>query len=169
MQVYCAQFIFVRMKMTLCNNQNKLDSIPKEELLLLDRQLCFPLYSAANAVVRAYRPLLDELDLTYAQYLVMMVLWQTNGISVKALGERLYLDSGTLTPLLKRLEAKGIVERKRSLTDERVRELYLTQQGTELKEQALSVPNAMVCKLNLELDELITLKSICEKVINKLS
>ncbi len=155
--------------MTLCNNQNKLDSIPKEELLLLDRQLCFPLYSAANAVVRAYRPLLDELDLTYAQYLVMMVLWQTNGISVKALGERLYLDSGTLTPLLKRLEAKGIVERKRSLTDERVRELYLTQQGTELKEQALSVPNAMVCKLNLELDELITLKSICEKVINKLS
>lgn len=155
--------------MTLCNNQNKLDSIPKEELLLLDRQLCFPLYSAANAVVRAYRPLLDELDLTYAQYLVMMVLWQTNGISVKALGERLYLDSGTLTPLLKRLEAKGIVERKRSQTDERVRELYLTQQGTELKEQALSVPNAMVCKLNLELDELITLKSICEKVINKLS
>ncbi len=155
--------------MTLCNNQNKLDSIPKEELLLLDRQLCFPLYSAANAVVRAYRPLLDELDLTYAQYLVMMVLWQTNGISVKALGERLYLDSGTLTPLLKRLEAKGIVERKRSQTDERVRELYLTQQGTALKEQALSVPNAMVCKLNLELDELITLKSICEKVIKKLS
>ncbi len=155
--------------MTLCNNQNKLDSIPKEELLLLDRQLCFPLYSAANAVVRAYRPLLDELDLTYAQYLVMMVLWQTNGISVKALGERLYLDSGALTPLLKRLEAKGIVERKRSLADERVRELYLTQQGEALKEQALSVPNAMVCKLNLELDELITLKSICEKVINKLS
>lgn len=155
--------------MTLCNNQNKLDSIPKEELLLLDRQLCFPLYSAANAVVRAYRPLLDELDLTYAQYLVMMVLWQTNGISVKALGERLHLDSGTLTPLLKRLEVKGIVERRRSQTDERVRELYLTQQGAALKEQALSVPNAMVCKLNLELEELITLKSICEKVINKLS
>lgn len=155
--------------MTLCNNQQKLDSIPREELLLLDRQLCFPLYSAANAVVRAYRPLLDKLDLTYAQYLVMMVLWQTNGISVKALGERLYLDSGTLTPLLKRLEAKGMVERKRSQTDERVRELYLTQQGATLKEQALSVPNAMVCKLNLELEELITLKSICEKVINKLS
>ncbi len=155
--------------MTHCINQEKLDSIPKEELLLLDNQLCFPLYSAANAVVRAYRPMLEQLDLTYAQYLVMMVLWQTNGISVKTLGERLHLDSGTLTPLLKRLEAKGIVERKRSLSDERVRELYLTEQGFALKETALSVPNSMICKLNLELDELVMLKSICEKVINNLS
>ncbi len=155
--------------MTHCINQEKLDSIPKEELLLLDNQLCFPLYSAANAVIRAYRPMLEQLDLTYAQYLVMMVLWQTNGISFKTLGERLHLDSGTLTPLLKRLEAKGIVERKRSLSDERVRELYLTEQGFALKETALSVPNSMICKLNLELDELVMLKSICEKVINNLS
>ncbi len=155
--------------MTHCINREKLDSIPKEELLLLDKQLCFPLYSAANAVVRAYRPLLEELDLTYAQYLVMMVLWQTNGISVKALGEKLYLDSGTLTPLLKRLEVKGIVERKRSQTDERVRELYLTDVGIGLKEKAVSVPNSMICKLDLELDELVTLKSICEKVINNLA
>ncbi len=155
--------------MTHCIDQEKLDSIPKEELLLLDNQLCFPLYSAANAVVRAYRPMLEQMDLTYAQYLVMMVLWQTNGISVKTLGERLHLDSGTLTPLLKRLEAKGIVERKRSLSDERVRELYLTERGFALKETALSVPNSMICRLNLELDELVMLKSICEKVINNLS
>lgn len=155
--------------MAHCIKPEDLDSIPEEERLLLDNQLCFPLYSAANAVVRAYRPLLEELDLTYLQYLVMMVLWQSNGISVKALGERLYLDSGTLTPLLKRLEVKGIVERRRSQSDERVRELYLTEQGMLLKKKALSVPNSMICKLNLQLDDLITLKTICEKVINNLS
>jgi len=154
--------------MTHCISQDGAHSLPPEEMLLLDNQLCFPLYSAANAVIRAYRPLLEKLDLTYAQYLVMMVLWQTNGINVKILGERLHLDSGTLTPLLKRLEAKGVVERKRGQADERVRELYLTQEGIALKEKALSVPGDMVCKLNLELEELVALKAICEKVIASL-
>ncbi|HAT8497947.1 TPA: MarR family transcriptional regulator, partial [Vibrio vulnificus] len=95
-----------------------------EAQLLLENQICFPLYSAANAVIRAYRPLLEALDLTYSQYLVLLVLWQQNGINVKDLGAKLHLDSGTLTPLLKRLEAKGIVERRRGQTDERVRELF---------------------------------------------
>ncbi|MBD0786215.1 MarR family transcriptional regulator [Vibrio sp. Y2-5] len=155
--------------MSHCVTGKNTDSLATEELLLLDKQVCFPLYSAANAVVRAYRPLLDALDLTYAQYLVMMVLWQTNGINVKILGERLHLDSGTLTPLLKRLESKGIVVRKRGQSDERVRELFLTDEGFALKKKALSVPNAMLCKLDLELDDLISLKTLCEKVITKLS
>ncbi len=143
--------------------------IPDDELLLLDNQLCFPLYSAANAVVRAYRPLLDALDLTYPQYLVMMVLWQQNAISVKTLGEKLHLDSGTLTPLLKRLESKGLVERRRSVTDERARELWLTERGTALREQALAVPKSMVCKFDLDIDELVMLKQLCEKVVGKLN
>ncbi|MDW6019755.1 MarR family transcriptional regulator [Vibrio plantisponsor] len=155
--------------MSHCGTGKNTESLAREELLLLDKQVCFPLYSAANAVVRAYRPLLDALDLTYAQYLVMMVLWETNGINVKILGERLHLDSGTLTPLLKRLENKGIVLRKRGLSDERVRELFLTDEGFALKQKALSVPNAMLCKFDLELDDLVSLKTLCEKVIAKLS
>lgn len=155
--------------MSHCGTGKNTESLATEELLLLDKQVCFPLYSAANAVIRAYRPLLDALDLTYAQYLVMMVLWETNGINVKILGERLHLDSGTLTPLLKRLENKGIVLRKRGQSDERVRELFLTDEGFALKQKALSVPNAMLCKFDLELDDLISLKTLCEKVIAKLS
>ncbi len=137
--------------------------------LFLENQVCFPLYSAANAVIRAYRPLLEALDLTYSQYLVMMVLWRENGINVKELGSKLHLDSGTLTPLLKRLEAKGMVVRKRSETDERVRELFLTQEGQGLHQQALSIPEAMRCKVNLEIEELAQLKHLCEKLIGKLN
>lgn len=103
------------------------------DLLLLDNQLCFALYSASNAIVRAYRPLLEQLDLTYPQYLVMLVLWQQDGVSVKQLGEQLFLDSGTLTPLLKRLDVKGLVRRERSEQDERIRVLTLTEQGKALK------------------------------------
>jgi DNA-binding MarR family transcriptional regulator len=94
--------------------------------LLLENQICFPLYSAANALVRAYRPLLEDLDLTYLQYVVLMVLWEDSSLNVKELGERLGLDSGTLTPLLKRLEGKGLVDRRRSETDERARIITVT-------------------------------------------
>ena len=140
-----------------------------DDPLLLENQVCFPLYSAANAVIRAYRPLLDALDLTYSQYLVMMVLWEQDGASVKDIGSRLHLDSGTLTPLLKRLEAKGFVERGRCEQDERVRVLKLTDSGAGLKAKAKSIPDVMKCKLTLDLDELVALKSLCEKVLNKLS
>ncbi|AAO07522.1 TPA: MarR family transcriptional regulator [Vibrio vulnificus] len=140
-----------------------------EAQLLLENQICFPLYSAANAVIRAYRPLLEALDLTYSQYLVLLVLWQQNGINVKDLGVKLHLDSGTLTPLLKRLEAKGIVERRRGQTDERVRELFLTEAGRALKQQAQQVPQNMLCRIDLSIDELVTLKSLCEKVLEKLN
>ncbi|MCU8406202.1 MarR family transcriptional regulator [Vibrio vulnificus] len=140
-----------------------------EAQLLLENQICFPLYSAANAVIRAYRPLLEALDLTYSQYLVLLVLWQQNGINVKDLGAKLHLDSGTLTPLLKRLEAKGIVERRRGQTDERVRELFLTEAGRALKQQAQQVPQNMLCRIDLSIDELVALKSLCEKVLEKLN
>ncbi len=151
--------------MSHCKSQRILAA---EELLLLDNQVCFPLYSASNAVIRSYRPLLDKLDLTYAQYLVMMVLWENDGISVKDVGHRLYLDSGTLTPLLKRLELKGYVGRGRSEQDERVRVLKLTPSGLALKQQAIQVPEQMKCKFHLELDELITLKRLCEKVLSSI-
>ncbi|KFK61692.1 MarR family transcriptional regulator [Vibrio vulnificus] len=140
-----------------------------EAQLLLENQICFPLYSAANAVIRAYRPLLEAFDLTYSQYLVLLVLWQQNGINVKDLGAKLHLDSGTLTPLLKRLEAKGIVERRHGQTDERVRELFLTEVGRALKQQAQQVPQNMLCRIDLSIDELVTLKSLCEKVLEKLN
>lgn len=144
------------------------DKTSKTKELKLENQFCFPLYSATNAVVRAYRPLLDKLGLTYPQYLVMMVLWSQNGINVKELGNKLYLDSGTLTPLLKRLEGKGLVERKRAQHDERVRELHLTQSGQNLKAQAESVPKEMMCSLDMDLDDLITMKRLCEKLLNKI-
>ncbi|WP_024871716.1 MarR family winged helix-turn-helix transcriptional regulator [Tolumonas lignilytica] len=134
------------------------------DLLLLDNQLCFALYSASNAIVRAYRPLLDQLDLTYPQYLVMLVLWQQDGVSVKQLGEQLFLDSGTLTPLLKRLEVKGLLRRERSEQDERLRVLTLTEQGKALKKQAADIPLQMRDQLQLSDTQLQLLKTNCELV-----
>lgn len=134
------------------------------DLLQLDNQLCFALYSASNAIVRAYRPLLAQLELTYPQYLVMLVLWDQDGCSVKALGEKLYLDSGTLTPLLKRLEGKGLVIRARSDADERVRVLRLTEKGHALKQQAADIPLRMRDLLAISDDQLTWLKSHCELV-----
>ncbi len=151
--------------MSNCKEDSPLSA---DESLLLDNQVCFPLYSASNAIIRTYRPLLDKLDLTYSQYLVMMVLWESDGISVKDIGARLHLDSGTLTPLLKRLELKGYVVRARSESDERVRVLKLSNEGVLLKQKALSVPTQMKCKIPLELNELILLKQLCEKVIHTL-
>lgn len=113
--------------------------------LRLDDQLCFSLYAASRAVTSAYTPLLAPLGLTYPQYLVMLVLWEGDGLSVKALGERLVLDSGTLTPLLKRLEAQGLVQRRRSTQDERVVELFLTAAGSNLRERAATIPEQLLC------------------------
>ncbi len=138
------------------------------DLLRLDNQLCFALYSASNAIVRAYRPLLETLDLTYPQYLVMLVLWQQDGISVKQLGEKLFLDSGTLTPLLKRLETKGLIQRERSAQDERVRVLTLTGQGKTLKKQAANIPVQMRSQLNITESQLQLLKVHCELVQQQL-
>lgn len=148
---------------------NNTDDLETKEAIALENQVCFPLYSAANAVVRAYRPLLNALDLTYPQYLVMMVLWEHNGINVKELGAKLYLDSGTLTPLLKRLETKGLVVRTRGLEDERVRMISLSDEGAALKEKALSIPGEMACKVGGDIEELAQLKYLCEKLVKTLN
>jgi DNA-binding MarR family transcriptional regulator len=137
--------------------------------LAIEKQLCFSLYSTANAIVRAYRPMLKALDLTYPQYLVMIVLWSNNGINVKDLGKILHLDSGTLTPLLKRLESKQVLTRQRGEEDERVREIFLTVQGINLKKQAEDVPEQMLCKAKLPLEELLELKKGCDRLFENLT
>ncbi len=112
--------------------------------LRLENQLCFPLYACAREIVKAYRPHLDALGLTYTQYITMMVLWEEEHISVKDLGQKLHLDSGTLTPLLKKLESKGYLVRERSHQDERVVIACITDEGRKLKQAAVGVPQAMM-------------------------
>ncbi len=141
----------------------------QDDYLKLDNQVCFALYSASNAMSRAYQPLLKALDLTYLQYIVMMVLWEEKEINVKALGAKTHLDSGTLTPLLKRLETKGYVLRTRSAEDERVRVITLTPAGVELKEQAQTVPVEMLCLSQMNEDELKSLKALCEQLLGNLT
>jgi DNA-binding MarR family transcriptional regulator len=130
---------------------------PDDRWLRLDHQLCFALYSSSLAMTKLYRPLLDPLGLTYPQYLAMLVLWEADGITVSQLGERLLLDSGTLTPLLKRLEAGGLVKRLRDASDERRVLLQLTREGRALKRRALAVPAQVACASGCELDELAAL------------
>lgn len=128
-----------------------------ERWLQLDHQLCFALYSSSLAMTKLYKPLLEPLGLTYPQYLVMLVLWETDGPTVSQLGERLMLDSGTLTPLLKRLEAAGLVQRLRDTEDERRVRLQLTRDGRALQRKALAVPAAVACAAGCQLDELVSL------------
>ena len=116
-----------------------------DELLKLDNQLCFALYATNRAMTKAYKPLLDPFNLTYPQYLVLLVLYETDGIGVKTLGERLFLDSGTLTPLLKRMEASKLLSRERSENDERKVIITLTTHGKQLKEELIKVPLSL-CK-----------------------
>lgn len=130
---------------------------PRDQWLRLDRQLCFALYSSSLAMTKIYKPLLAPLGLTYPQYLVMLVLWEGDGVSVSQLGQRLSLDSGTLTPLLKRLELLGHIERRRATDDERRVDIFLTPVGRQLRTQALDIPNQLACASACELDELVAL------------
>ena len=127
--------------------------------LLLDNQLCFALYSASLAMTKLYKPLLEPLGLTYPQYLVMLVLWEQDDVSVSALGERLFLDSGTLTPLLKRMEAAGLLLRARSPDDERRVQIFLTPVGRALQVRAAEVPACLVSATRLPLPDLMELTS----------
>jgi DNA-binding MarR family transcriptional regulator len=126
--------------------------------LLLGNQICFAIYSTAHAFNRVYKPLLDRLGLTYPQYLVMLVLWEADGIPVRDIGERLYLDSGTLTPLLKRLEAAQLVKRSRSTADERQVLIALTPQGHALREKARSIPQSILAASACSIAELSAMK-----------
>jgi DNA-binding MarR family transcriptional regulator len=130
---------------------------PTEDWLRLDGQLCFALHSASLAMTRLYRPLLEPLGLTYPQYLVMLVLWERDGPTVGELGERLFLDSGTLTPLLKRLEAAGLVVRERSVADERRVHVHLTDAGRALRRPARSVPQRLAAQSGCSAAELVGL------------
>ena len=142
-------------------------SLEKFEQLKLENQLCFPLYAAAKEVVRKYKPYLDELDLTYTQYITMMVLWEKEQLNVKELGSMLYLDSGTLTPLLKKLEAKGYVTRQRSHEDERNLIICITEKGNALKEKAAHIPSKMTEKyVHLSKEELNSLYHALYKLLS---
>ena len=133
--------------------------------LLLSNQLCFPLYAASKEVVRRYTPMLKDLDLTYTQYIAMMVMWEEETITVKELGERLFLDSGTLTPLLKKMEAKGLIERERSDKDERKVVVTITQEGRDLRATAMNVPPEMGRGVGLDTEDAVQLHKLLEKVI----
>ncbi len=141
----------------------------KYDSLRLENQLCFPIYAAGKEIVKRYHPILDELDLTYTQYITMMVLWQTDGISVKELGDKLFLDSGTLTPLLKSMEKKGYVKRCRSEEDERRVLVYLTDEGRDLRESALAVPEQVGKCVNLTPEEAVLLYKLLYKFLGNIT
>src|SRR5215468_2493184 len=147
---------------TVRENRTGEDAMTKKHAdlaLRLDNQICFAIYSTAHAFNRVYKPLLDQLGLTYPQYLVMLVLWERDGLAVKEIGERLFLDSGTLTPLLKRLEAAGLVKRSRSTEDERQVLIALTAQGQALKDKARSVPQSILAASDCTVPELVAMKN----------
>jgi len=136
--------------------------------LRLDDQLCFALHAASRAMTAAYAPVLEKLELTYPQYLTMLVLWEEDGLRVSRIGERLQLDSATLTPLLKRLEARELIERRRSKTDERVVEVFLTAAGKRMKRQAAEIPRCMLDKFGLSIAELVQLRGQVKELTEKL-
>lgn len=144
---------------------DKTQTINKYECLRLENQLCFPLYACAKEVVRQYRKPLEKLNLTYTQYIVMMVFWEFGGMTEGELGRKVRLDSGTLAPLLKRLEKQGLIERIRPSSNERKLFLSLTEQGEALKNQATAVPDAMNGCIPLTEDELHQLKKLLDKAL----
>ena len=137
--------------------------------LKLGNQLCFPLYACAKEVVRHYKPHLDKLDLTYTQYITMMVLWEYKSVNVKELGEKLYLDSGTLTPVLKKLESKGYITRERSEKDERNLVVTITKTGEDLKSQAVGIPPKMSACANITAEEAQMLYKLLYKLLGNIS
>ena len=137
----------------------------KYESLKLCNQVCFPLYACSKEIIRRYKPFLDEIDLTYTQYITMMVLWEKNTVNVKTLGECLYLDSGTLTPVLKKLESKKYITRVRSNEDERNLVVTITKEGMDLRDKALSIPLKIGSCVKLTPEEAKTLYDLLYKII----
>jgi DNA-binding MarR family transcriptional regulator len=139
-----------------------------DDLLTLENQFCFALYSTSLAMTKTYKPMLDKLGLTYPQYLVMLVLWQDDGLLVKAIGEKLYLDSGTLTPLLKRLETSGMLTRTRDAEDERQVRIALTKEGRALKKKAQAIPTEILCASGASVQALSDLRAKLAEIRNNL-
>ncbi len=139
----------------------------KYDALKLENQLCFPLYACSREIVKRYKPFLDEIGLTYTQYIAMMVMWERKSVNVKELGECLYLDSGTLTPLLKKLESKGYVTRMRSDKDERNLVVAITEEGEKLKDKAVDIPFQIAGCTNLTPEEGLQLYGVLYKILGK--
>lgn len=137
------------------------------DVLKLDNQLCFPIYVASREIIQGYNQYFEDLDITYPQYLVLMVLWEEDEMSVNNIGKRLHLDSGTLTPLLKRMESKGLIVRNRCKIDERTVKISLTDKGKELKQKAVKIPPQLAADLALTQEEAEMLKKLTYKLINK--
>lgn len=140
-----------------------------DESLKLDNQLCFALYACSREITKLYRPYLDALGLTYTQYITLLVLWENNIINIKELCSRLYLDSGTLTPLLKKLENMKLLERKRDPNDERSVIISLTSEGKALKNKAIEIPSKIFCSSGLSIDEAISLRGQLKTIIERLN
>jgi DNA-binding MarR family transcriptional regulator len=138
------------------------------EALKLENQLCFPLYACSRKIVKQYKPFLDEIGLTYTQYISMMVLWEKKSVSVKELGDALYLDSGTLTPLLKKMEAQGLITRCRDKADERSVIIELTGQGEQLKERAMEIPEKIMECVSLSREDAATLYRLLYKTLDEI-
>lgn len=138
-----------------------------KDQLHLSEQVCFPVYALAKEITNQYRPFLDELDLTYPQYLVLLVLWEHEEQTVNELGDKLKLDSGTLTPLLKRMELKDFVSRNRSKVDERIVLIALTEKGKLLKEKASCIPTKLMQSMDVSVEDLMVLKNIISKISKK--
>ena len=137
--------------------------------LLLDIQLCYALYAAAHRMTKSYRPMLERMGLTYPQYLVLLVLWENDGVTVSEIGRRLRLDSGTLTPVLKRLETSGLLNRNRRQSDEREVEIALTDQGWALRSEAIAVRQSVMCQLNMSEPEIQAMRADLNALIENLS
>ncbi|SHL85131.1 DNA-binding transcriptional regulator, MarR family [Flavobacterium xanthum] len=138
-----------------------------KDQLHISEQVCFPVYAFAKEIINQYRPLLEALELTYPQYLVMLVLWEYKEQTVNQLGDKLKLDSGTLTPLLKRMETKAFVTRIRSTVDERIVNISLTEKGVALKEKAACIPQQLMEAMNVSAEDLLLLKNIITKIAKK--
>ncbi|NLW89925.1 MAG: MarR family transcriptional regulator [Clostridiaceae bacterium] len=147
-------------------SKNKKESDKKDPLLLAN-QLCFPLYAASRKIIRLYTPLLEPIGLTYTQYITLMVLWEEDSTNIKSLGDRLLLDSGTLTPLLKKMESEGLIIRKRDQNDERNVRVSLTGKGRALREKAAEIPNRMSECIPLAAEDVSTLYRILYRLIDQ--
>ena len=140
----------------------------KDELLKIENQLCFKIYSVSRGITRAYRPILEKLSLTYPQYLVMLFLWENGDSKMKEISKTLFLDSGTLTPVIKKLENTGYIKRERDKSDERDLIVSVTEEGKKLKEKALEIPEQILCKKNLSFEKYTLLKKEFDELLKQL-
>ncbi len=152
----------------MADTANTIERAPAADPLLLDNQLCYALYAAAHRMTKSYRPLLERLGLTYPQYLVLLVLWEQDGVTVSEIGRRLRLDSGTLTPVLKRLEVAGMLRRTRRQSDEREVEIALTPRGRDLRADAVAVRESVMCQLEMSEPDIRNLRRDLNLVIDRL-